>query len=307
MSRTTLTAAQAAAMEDERRRWFALTPPEGVTVRFEVAPIVARFGAQLFDLLITGLATGAIMLIFLIPAIQIPELAAVVAFTLLLLIRAPYYIITELVWNGRTLGKRLMSIRAIGVDGRGLSTHAVVARNLMKEVEVFAPVTFLLAAEAMGWFWSLVTLAWIIILLIVPAVHPRRQRIGDILAGTVVTADPKPVLAPDLAAQRQGEEFVFTDHHLAHYGRFELQTLEEFLRAHPAEKIDAEPDAAVVEIAAQIRRKIGYEEPVEDARALAFLHAFYAAQRDYLERKRLYGDDRADKHHGGDSGGAEVE
>jgi hypothetical protein len=53
----------------------------------------------------------------------------------------------------------------------------------------------------------------------------------------------------------------------------------------------------VVEIAAQIRRKIGYQEAVSPARALAFLHAFYIAQRDFLERRRLYGDDRADKHH----------
>lgn len=288
----------AAALQDQgRRRWFALTPPEGVAVRFEVAPIISRFAAQTFDLVISFLAVGAIMLVFVIPGLQIPILPGVVFFALMLMVRAPYYILAELMWNGRTLGKRLMSIRVTGVDGRGLSTHAIVARNLMKEVEVFAPATFLLAAEAMGWVWSLITLVWIIVLLIVPAAHPRRQRIGDILAGTIVVADPKPLLPPDLARRPLSAEFVFTDAQLSHYGRFELQTLETFLRAHPVAKIDAPPNLAVVEVAAQIRRKIGYEEPVPDSRALAFLHAFYTAQREFLERKRLYGDDRADKHH----------
>lgn len=297
MSRRPATPAQAAHLDARRRRLFALTPPEGVAVRFEVAPIVARFAAQTFDLLITFLAVGAIMLVFVIPALQIPILPSVVFFALMLLVRAPYYILTELMWNGRTLGKRLMSIRVTGVDGRGLSTHAVVARNLMKEVEVFAPATFLLAAESMGWVWSLITLVWILVLILVPAFHPRRQRIGDVLAGTIVVADPKPLLPPDLSRRPQSAEFVFSNAQLSHYGRFELQTLETFLRAHPAEKIDAPPSQAVIEVAAQIQRKIGYHEAVPDARALAFLHAFYTAQREFLERKRLYGDDRADKHH----------
>ena len=298
MSARASTPAEAARLQDARRRWFALTPPEGVPVRFEVASLAARFAAQVLDLLITGLGVGAIMLIFLIPGTGGSTVAGVVFFALLLLVRAPYYILTELMWNGRTLGKRLMSIRVIGADGRGLSTHAVVARNLMKEVEVFAPATFLLAADSLGWVWSLVTAAWIIILILVPAVHPMRQRLGDILAGTVAAAEPKPLLAPDLARAAASHEFAFTDAQLSHYGRFELQTLETFLRAHPLKAGEGPPVPAVVEVAAQIRRKIGYEDPVPDDRALAFLHAFYIAQRDFLERKRLYGDDRADKSHG---------
>lgn len=297
MSRAAITPAEAAQREERSRRWFTLTPPEGVAVRFEVAPVASRFAAQLFDLLITSFAVGAVMLIFLIPGLGNSTVAGVVFFALILLVRAPYYIIAELMWNGRTLGKRMMSIRVTGVDGRGLSTHGVVARNLMKEVEVFAPLSFLLAAQAMGWFWSLVTLAWIVILLAFPAFHGRRQRIGDILAGTIVVADPRPVLLAELAAAGGSDEFVFTDAQLGHYGRFELQTLETLLRAHPASAIDDPPQPAIVEVAAQIRRKINYSESVADSRALAFLHAFYTAQRDFLERRRLYGDDRADKHH----------
>lgn len=297
MSGSAISPSKLARINEAKRRWYALTPPEGVTVRFEVASIVARFGAQILDLLITFGSWFALVLAIYLSPIGDNDLTNSILFLLLLMIRAPYYIITELIWNGRTLGKRILGLRVIGADGRGLSTHAVVARNLMKEVEVLAPATFLLAAGQMGWVWSLVIVIWIFVLILVPAVHARRQRIGDILANTVVVADPRPVLAPELAVDQDSDQFVFTEEQLSHYGRFELQTLEAFLRAHPLTSGPAVLDAAVLTVAAQIQQKIKYTEPVPDDQALAFLHAFYAAQRAFLERKQLYGDVREDKHH----------
>ena len=297
MSRAALTPAQAAQREESRRRVVEMTPPEGVAVRFDVASVAARFGAQLFDILISSGAAVAILVLLALTPLEIAPVIGILAALLLLAIRAPYYIISELFWNGRTLGKRIVRIRVISADGRGLTTHAVVMRNLMKEVEVFMPGSLILVGGAMNAFWQLVLIGWIVILLAVPLLNRRRQRIGDILAHTIVVAEPRPVLLGDLAQGRMDDEFVFTDAQLGFYGRFELQTLEKFLRSHPLSEASRTPNSNIVALAAQIRRKIGYDDPVPDDRALAFLHAFYRAQREFLERRKLFGDVREDKHH----------
>ncbi len=298
MSQARMTPAEAARRDALRQRSFTLTPPEGVTVNFEVATIAARFGAQMIDVLISvGFVLVVIIGLALTP-LMIGPVAVVLFSLLLLLIRAPYYIISELFWNGRTLGKRVTRLRVISADGGGLSTHSVVLRNLMKEVEVFVPGTMILAAEQMGAVWQITLLVWIVVLLAVPFLNKHRQRIGDILAHTVVVREPRPVLLPDLAETEPTDRFVFTEEHLGHYGRFELQTLEKFLRSHPLAGAPAKPHPSVVALADQIRRKIGFEDPVPDVEALVFLHAFYRAQRSFLERKKLYGDVREDKHHG---------
>ena len=297
MSRIALTPAQAARREESRRRRVEMTPPEGVSVRFEVAPLASRFGAQVLDILISAGAAFAIIILLSLTPLPIGPLIGVLAALLLLVIRAPYYVLSELFWNGRTLGKRIVRTRVISADGRGLTTHAVVMRNLMKEVEVFVPGSLILVGGQMNAFWQIVLIVWVLVLLAVPLLNRRRQRIGDILAHTLVVAEPRPVLLGDLAQMRVDEEFVFTDAQLGFYGRFELQTLETFLRSHPLGEGAKPVKSNVVALAAQIRKKIGYDDPLPDDRALAFLHAFYRAQREFLERKKLFGDVREDKHH----------
>lgn len=296
MSSNKMSAAQAARQQENKRRWFEVVPPEGVPVRFEIATLGARFTAQLADI---GLTVGATLvltfgLMLLAPALD--EVVGVLVALLMLLIRAPYYIISELFWNGQTLGKRATKLRVIAADGRGLTTHGIVIRNLMKEVEVFMPGSLLIASSGLGWFWSAVLLLWIAIVLGVPLFNRQRSRIGDMLGNTIVVRVPRPVLLPDLADQSPTEAFIFSAEHLEHYGRFELETLETLLRRHP-ENETTPPDASIVAVASQIIKKIGYTEPVPDDQALAFLHAFYRAQRAFLENKQVYGDVRDDKHH----------
>lgn len=293
----TMTAAEAARREEARRRWFEITPPEGVPVRFEIATLAARFGAQLTDVSITVLLTIVLTLGIALLPFRLGEAALVVFLLLMLVIRAPYYIASELFWNGQTLGKKFLRLRVLSADGHGLTTHSVVMRNLMKEVEVFVPGSMLLSAQAFGWFWSTILLIWIAVVLAVPLFTRQRARIGDILAHTVVVHDPRPVLLPDITEAVEEAEFVFSTDQLEHYGRFELETLETLLRRHPLDEAPGTPDPSVVAVAAQIRTKIGYDEPVPEARALAFLHAFYKAQRAFLENRQVFGDVRDDKHH----------
>lgn len=285
-------------------------PPEGVPVRFVVAGLGARVGAQLTDLLISVLALVAFLVV---AGYAGASWSAIGVFGALgfFAIRVPYYIATELLWNGQTLGKRMLKLRVIAADGRGLTAQSVVVRNLMKEFEVFVPGTALLTLPGLGLLDGTVLTLWILGLLLVPRMNRRRQRIGDIIAGTYVIRDPVAVLLPDIAVQQterhgaRSERFRFAAHHLDHYGRFELQTLERVLRsAEPSRQSHVAANRYrrnLIEIARKVVHKIQYPERVRDGEAEEFLRAFYAAQRAYLEQRRLFGESREDKFHGAET------
>lgn len=279
-------------------------PPEAVPLHFEVGTLGARFAAQIIDIALTGIGVFALVLLLYLIDI-VPDSAIVLVGSLLFFtIRVPYYTAAELVWNGQTLGKRITRLRVISADGRGLSTHSVVVRNLMKEAEVFMPATYLLAGEQLDAWTNAVTMIWIGILVAVPLFNRKRQRLGDIIAGTYVIHQPDAVLMPDLALPatggRRGERFSFLPHQLDHYGRYELQTLEEVLHVNKHRLTPEEYTRHSENLYAIVRnicRKIAYEETVEHRDAEAFLNAFYVAQRRYLEQRKLFGDAREDKFH----------
>lgn len=271
-------------------------PPEGVPISFTIASVGARLGAQIMDVLITylGVLLFALLLIWLdiLPFTSLGALFIILIF----LIRIPYYILAELVWNGRTLGKKIARIRVISADGRRLTPHQVTARNLMKEVEFFTPVSLLFGAGDLGLVSGLITFCWVVVVAIVPLANRRRQRFGDMIAGTLVVENPKTTLLADLAITRQpgAARFAFLPVHLEIYGRYELQTLEAILRDPPK---GPKSHVEVSRVADAIIRKIGYADPVAPGDKPDFLIAFYRAQRAHLESRQLFGDRRDDKFH----------
>jgi len=294
-------AARKKRLAGPKRLLRGFTPPEGVPLTFEASGLGGRFAAQISDILIT---VTALIIVFLILAYA-DVLSLNSWFALFMIafffIRVPYYTLTEILWNGQTLGKKLCGLRVISGDGRTLSPHAVTIRNLMKEMEVFAPGTMLLAGDSLGWFWTLVLVLWIIILLAVPLTNRNRQRLGDIMANTYVIHVPKPTLLPELAdgeTDAQTKGYRFLPHHLDHYGKFELQTLESLLQVR---SVNLNRTALtrhtenLAKVADTITKRIGYEAEIPAAQAEDFLLAFYRTQRAYLENRKLFGDAREDK------------
>lgn len=282
---------------DTRRR-EEFVPPEGVPIHFTIASLGARIGAQSIDLIVTYLSVYVCVLLLVFSGLLPFEAEVTLIVLFVFMLRIPYYILSELVWNGRTLGKRIVGIRVINMNGRRLTPHQVTARNLLKEVEFFTPLTMVFAAPDMSVWGISITLVWVMIVTIVPMANKRRQRLGDMIAGTLVVDNPRSVLLPDLAvsaplAASASEIFDFVPAHLEIYGRFELQTLEDVLRdpQKSANKADIE------RIARTIIRKINYDVPVKQGQELAFLTTFYRAQREHLETLRLFGTRREDKFH----------
>lgn len=284
----------------------ALIPPEGVPITLEVAAIGSRLGAQITDILLTLVGAIAFVVALIASDLASPEALLGLGALLFFAIRVPYYAVSELMWNGQTLGKRLLSIKVVAEDGGPLTAHALVARNLMKEAEIFLPATLLFTLDGATPLASFVTFGWILATMLVPLGNARRRRLGDMMAGTYVVRLPVPILLSDVsrspapAPAAGGEGFHFYAHQLDHYGVFELQTLETLLRASesPAPGTSArDRRATLAAVIERIRVKIGYADAVPEADHLAFLKAFYNAQRAHLEQRQLFGERRADKFH----------
>lgn len=281
-----------------------IVTPEGIPIRFQLARVGDRASAFLLDCVLQAVVLLAIGL-----GLQAATggrtdsfLTAVIVIAAFLLLNF-YFAFFEVRWQGSTPGKRRLGLRVIDARGGQLETGAVLARNLIRELEVWMPLRFLLAGRlvwpgAPGWAIAIAGV-WTFVFLLMPLFNKDHLRVGDMIAGTRVVAEPRLVLVPDLvdeqaafaAASPARPAFAFTEAQLGVYGIYELQVLEGVLRRSPAE---LGYDEAITTVSDKIRGKIGYTERVVYHEQ--FLRDFYAALRAHLEQKMLFGQRREDKH-----------
>jgi uncharacterized RDD family membrane protein YckC len=275
----------------------SLVTPEGVDLGLGLATMGQRFGAFALDLAImvgvligfTFLALGAGAAAGGAGAAFAAEMVGAIWMVGSFLIRTFYFIFFEAGPRAATWGKRAVGLRVVARSGERLTSESVVARNLMRELEIFLPLTYLFYAlfdEEAGSGWlALGGAGWVLIFLLFPLFNKDRLRVGDLLAGTWVVTIPKRRLAWDLIAHAPDEQLRFTPEQLDAYGVFELQTLEQVLR-------DGQPETMAV-VADTIRQKIGYWGAGD---TYEFLSAYYAASRRHMERGLLFGKRRAHKY-----------
>lgn len=267
--------------------------PEGVPLRLQLAERGERLGALLIDLtiIISILVAVAIAALLILPGTAFQW---GLAFGLLLsfALRSFYFIYFELRWQGTTPGKRALGIRVIDRAGGRLKPEAVFARNLMREIELFLPISLMMSAAGDG--ATTLTMVWVGLLVALPFFNKDRLRAGDIIAGTWVVETPKNTLLPDMAGQRElihGQSTIeFTEMQLSIYGIYELQTLENVLRRTGVGALQTRQS-----VAQRIQHKIEWQLPEQPVNADKFLEAFYTALRGHLERRALLGKRRENK------------
>jgi uncharacterized RDD family membrane protein YckC len=150
--------------------------PELVAIELPLAGIGSRFIAILVDYLIWGFV---FLILGLLAAIIIPALhffggvsanwAIGIALLIVFLLQWGYFALFEAFGNGRTPGKRVAHIRVIHQSGRGINFVEALARNLVRFVDA-APSFYAIGVVTI--FLS-----------------RRSQRLGDMVAGTLVVRD----------------------------------------------------------------------------------------------------------------------
>lgn len=288
-------------MTAEKVRIRELTTPEGIVLDVRVAPLPERFSALAFDLflMILSIAVLALLLALATAAFRAGDVAASFVILAFFFLRNFYFAWFELRRNGSTPGKRRFGLRVVDVNGGPLRAEAVLARNFLRELELFLPLMMVLAPEHL---WPgasgvvrLAAVAWTLVFAFLPFFDVYRRRAGDFAAGTLVIVAPSSALLADLAAPTKSagavERLAFTREELEHYGVYELQVLEDLLRR--SERMRSKELEIVC---AKIKKKIGRAVDGPDPDPRRFLRDFYAAQRAVLERKMLLGRRKEDQH-----------
>ncbi|MBL4557928.1 MAG: RDD family protein [Rhodobacteraceae bacterium] len=196
----------APALADPRATWRVETviPPEGVPLPFRIAELGTRLFAQVTDLVLTLLFLGLLVLTLGL-TLGSGEYLAVIATLGFFFLRLPYYILSEIYWNGATLGKRLAGIKVINAQGGSLDIHAIVLRNLLKEAEVFLPLGLALGMGDFDGFGRLSALAWCILVALIPLRSRRNQRLGDIWPARWWSTAPMRCCCPMLHGVDRGQ------------------------------------------------------------------------------------------------------
>ncbi len=281
------------------KRVRTLVTPEGAALNLRIATAGERAGAFLLDFTLQIITMLVIVfgIVFLASGFGIRgwQIAGAVIGILIFFIRNFYFIFFELGRRAATPGKRVLGLRVAARNGGRLKANAIIARNFMRELEVFLPLSVLLGAmfsenAVNGWI-NLLLLLWSGIFLLFPLFNKDKLRVGDLIAGTMVIHAPKVQLLDDIASAPASEDLTagynFTPPQLDIYGIHELHVLEDVLRQSTPE--------IKRNVANRIAAKIGWT-PEPGQTDIIFLETFYAALRKHLERGLLFGEKKADKY-----------
>lgn len=284
-------AAAPAEDRDPSLRVREFVTPEGVDLKLTLADAGERAAAFLLDVAIIAgvliafslLSVGAAIL----AGVHTSEFVGVIWLLGAFALRNFYFMGFELMPRAATPGKRIMGIRVATRSGRPLSADAIFARNAMRELEVFLPLSFIVAGRSGIDSWiSLMGILWCGVFVFFPLFNRDRLRVGDLVAGTWVVRTPKRILDMDLVARERDVGFVFTLQQLDAYGIKELSVLEDVLRR--------KDPATMAAVAKRIRARIGAGAIV--ATDDEFLSVYYAGLRGRLESRLLFGRRRRDKY-----------
>jgi len=147
-----------------------IVTPEAVVLDVQTAGVASRVFAGIIDLLIQVgiLLAGAVVLTLLGLVGSSTRLLTTLLFALVLM---GYPVISETLMRGRTIGKRAMGLRAVTIEGAPIRLRHALLRMMGGLVDRFLP-----PLGVTGMLFVLGT--------------SRHQRVGDLLAGTIVIRDP---------------------------------------------------------------------------------------------------------------------
>lgn len=149
--------------------------PEQIALELPVAGIGSRFLAIAVDTVLqaTILFAGFMALsVYQLPVLFrsiIGVLGPALAILFTFCVYWGYFAIFEIIWSGRTPGKRLAGIRVIKDTGRSINAFEAIGRNVLRAID------FLPAMYAVG--------------VVCMMLNRDSRRLGDFVAGTIVVHD----------------------------------------------------------------------------------------------------------------------
>ncbi|GKX56585.1 RDD family protein [Leminorella grimontii] len=171
-----------------------VTTPELIEIQLHPAGFLSRGFAFFIDTLIRW----AIIAILSIPALFMGKMGIGIGLIVLFLIEWFYPVFFEVLFNGRTPGKRLAGLKVLHDNGTPVGLSASIIRNFLRFAD-FLPLCYLFGLLSM-------------------LINKEFRRLGDIVAGTIVVYSVPPTsyfnvpqappLQPDLPLSRETQKAV---------------------------------------------------------------------------------------------------
>lgn len=215
---------------------LVIQTPEGVRFVHQLASPVVRFLALTLDMMIIWTLMTVLSVVVALMQWISYDFAAAFSILLYFVLSIGYFILLEIVWRGRTVGKRMLRLKVMDAHGLKLQPSQLVLRNLLRFVDSLPFLYFMGGACAV--------------------LNKRSQRLGDLAAGTVVVRIPE-IQTPDLSEVSEKIYNSFRDH----------PRLEALLR----QRVDAEQ----AEMALQALRRREEMEPVARAKLYRKMAAYF--------------------------------
>ncbi|HLK49317.1 MAG TPA: RDD family protein [Bryobacteraceae bacterium] len=150
---------------------LVIRTPEGVEFGLPLAGPFSRMLAYSIDLAVI-VALGRLLQQLVQPLRFFGEdLSTALITAFYFAISLIYMSLAEWFWRGQSVGKRVLGLRVVEASGLRLELPQVIVRNLMRFIDAL-PALYLVGA-------------------VTCALNRRRQRLGDLVAGTVVIRTPK--------------------------------------------------------------------------------------------------------------------
>lgn len=236
----------------------AIESPEHIVFRFRLAGPARRALAQVLDLLACYalLALAGVALLLVAPRGAAGEAYAHITaayglwLVLLFAVQWLYFIVWE-GWSGRSPGKMALGLRVVTTSGRPIGFRAAALRNLLRAADLL-PIGYVVGG-------------------ISSALSSRFQRLGDLVAGTMVIAPERARRADALVLSPPAEpRELATLPDIVTLDADERAAIELFLRRRHALGAARELELASM-IAPVLSARLGYHHP-NPSRLLALVY-----------------------------------
>lgn len=170
-------------MEPQPDEELVVATPERVSFDYQVAGMGTRAIAQILDLLIVaGILVAVSFLALAFALVQANTIATLILVIGSFVVIFGYFWLSEGLWSGQTVGKKVFRLRAVGDRGEPLTFAQSAIRNIVRIVD------FLPYGYGVG--------------TIVLFANGKGKRLGDLAAGTIVVKDSDSVALWQLAGGR---------------------------------------------------------------------------------------------------------
>lgn len=160
-----------------------IATPFNIDIEFEIAEFHKRLVAYLIDFVLLILYMFSILYL-LYGGFKVGEGSRGLVLIILVIPTLFYTTVSEILMNGQTLGKKLLKIKVVSLDGGEPTLGQYLLRWFMRFYEwAFIIFTLFWSNGYTGFLWLFIGGVTSIIIM---AISPKNQRLGDLVAETVV-------------------------------------------------------------------------------------------------------------------------